>query len=203
MKKIRNLVAAFALLFILSFLLVPTAFAGDCGATAAPGVDWSGCDFSSPPLEVVGPAVSLAGADLSNAILTDATLFNLDMSGASLAGTDLTGASMVGLDLTGADISGMNMALALVAVVDFTGAIGVPLNVDQAFFYDYITCPNGDEIPPTESCTWVPTAVHLSSIDGQAQTAVWPGAMFMALLLGSTAVYLFSRQRIVGKAVAA
>ncbi len=203
MKKGRRLSVMFALLFILSFLLVPTAFAGDCGAPAAPGVDWSDCDFSSPAISVVGPSVSLAGANLTNALLPGATLFNLDMTGAQLTGTDLTGASLVGLDLTNANIQGMNMDSATVAVVDFTGAVGVPLNVEDADFYDFITCPNGDVIPPSESCAWAPTAVGLASFGGQAQIAVWPGTLFMVLLLGSAAVFLFSKQRLAGKTAAA
>jgi uncharacterized protein YjbI with pentapeptide repeats len=62
------------------------ATAANCGSTAAPGLDWSGCSKSS---------IMLQGSDLHGANLSEAHLDNTDLSGANLTAANLEKATLV------------------------------------------------------------------------------------------------------------
>ena len=71
---------------------------------------------------VVGPVVSLSGANLSGADLYRANLSGADLSGANLSGADLSKADLSGADLHEADLSGANLYEADLYEADLSGA---------------------------------------------------------------------------------
>lgn len=105
------------------------AAARDCGATAAPGVNWNYCNKDAL---AVASGASLGGATAVNAILHDAELAGVslisanlayaDLGGANLRGADLTGADLTGADLRNADLGGVSLVDANLEYADLRGA---------------------------------------------------------------------------------
>lgn len=125
-----------------------------CQAEAAPGVNWRNCML----VDLDVGSASLAGADLSNAVLgrakltaTDLTAANLnyaDLSGADLSYARLLQASLLGANLRGAnlseaDLSGADLRYANLTEVDLTGAKFAGANLEGAIWPDGRTCATG------------------------------------------------------------
>lgn len=132
--------------------------APDCGAPAAPGVNWDNCDFSGITLNAAdlrgasligtnfsGATIGLSdlrGADMSDAIFSGATLYLSDLSGSILRGAAFDGAKMDGVVLANADMDTANLAgLAATFVnmqrsslseVDMSGAVIVASTLNYA-----------------------------------------------------------------------
>ena len=94
-------------LALLAALLVQPALAA-CTDPPAPRVDWRRCLLDGR---------SLAGADLTRAVLRDASLQRSQLAGARLVGVDGFSARFVSSDLAGADLTG-----AALRDADFTRA---------------------------------------------------------------------------------
>lgn len=106
-----------------------STMARDCGAAAAPGVNWNYCNMDALS---VAKGTNLGGASAVNAVLQDAELAGValvnadlsyaDLSGANLRGSDLTGAELRGADLRGADLGGISLVDANLEHADLRGA---------------------------------------------------------------------------------
>ena len=96
---------------------------------------------------VVGPAVSIYGADLYGANLSRADLYGANLSRADLSGADLSGANLSGADLSGADLSGAYLSRA-----NLSGAYLYGANLSGAYLYGAnLSETRGDErtvLPP-------------------------------------------------------
>ena len=112
-------------LFVLSGVaMLPLAHA-DCSDPAAPGVNWSGCDFTGSDLsslDLSGADLSsgdftgsdfsdtiLAGADLSDADFTSSVFRNANFTDADATGSTFVDANFIGTITTGADFAGSDL----------------------------------------------------------------------------------------------
>ena len=90
------------------------------------GADLSGRRLGNADLE----RADLRGANLEEADLENANLKGADLRGANLRKADLRGADLYLARLGGADLTGARMEGTLVDSADFTGAVGVPIDLD-------------------------------------------------------------------------
>jgi len=72
-----------------------------CVAPSGPGVVWASC--------------SLAGADLTEANLSNAVISQVDLSNADLTGADLTGATIEKVEFEGAKLAGADFTRATIS----------------------------------------------------------------------------------------
>ena len=88
---------------------------------------WGKTDFTDTDFKNVSPQTfSLAGADITNAILTGANFSGIDMSRANLTGVDLRNAKLIkakmaNTALNGIDLSGTDLTMATLACARFYG----------------------------------------------------------------------------------
>jgi hypothetical protein len=126
----------------------------DCGAVAAPGVNWESCVKLSAQLD----DARLQGANLRNARLTEARLrradlaqsaldyadlARADLSFADLSGASLKGAALQGSDLTSADLSGADLSFADLSGARIGGAKLEQVNLSSAIWLDGLPCVKG------------------------------------------------------------
>src|SRR6478609_7682987 len=84
-----------------------------CQAEPRPRIDWEDCTKAQ---------LLLAGSDLTEAILTSATLTGTDLSRSKMNGTKLDGTEISRTRLIDADLTGATLAKAIGWRADFTGA---------------------------------------------------------------------------------
>ncbi len=125
----------------------------ECGTSAAPGVNWSGCRLLALSAEradlrgvafVQGaaPEARLRGADLASGDLRGADLRRTDLRYARLGGANLAGADLRGADLRharfyDADLTGADLRDARLEHIDLRHA-----RLDGALWVDGTRCAN-------------------------------------------------------------
>lgn len=103
---------AFPLAFVVAFLEVAPALA-DCTDFAQPGVYWRRC---------VQDGQDLRDADLTGAVLRDASFKRANLSGADLSGADARNAKLVSAQMHGTMLDGANLVRADLTKADLQGA---------------------------------------------------------------------------------
>jgi len=136
-----------ALLLLAGFWLLPVAAQAGCTDAPAPRVDWRRCLFDE---------ATLAGRDLSDALLRDASfgranlqgalLFRVnaqrvkfldaDLAGARLDGADLIDADFSNAKLAGASFKGADLRRAHFFKADLVGADFTGARLDGTDFFD-------------------------------------------------------------------
>ena len=152
------LLALVAAAFIAAFLAYRPAAAPesdrDCGAPAAPRINWSYCHMEG---KLIG-AADLVEADLSNAMLVGANLQgarlvrsklsyanlgNADLSHADLRQADLAGAALHNANLSGSNLAGANLSYANLRGADLAGAKLARTILERAYWVDGRVCAVG------------------------------------------------------------
>ncbi len=100
----------------------------DCAAAAAPGINWSNCNFQGMSLD----SVDLSNAHIRNANLSNVSLYRATLEGADLAYTNfglanlrmskLAGANLLGAILKNSDLRGADLRNADLSYADLQGA---------------------------------------------------------------------------------
>ena len=139
----------------------------DCAALAAPGINWSNCQFEGKAL----PSAQLQTANLRSANLTGANLeeSNLNMTDlsfalfslANLSNADLSKATLVGAGFRSANLQNANLSSADLSYADLSGANldGANLQgakLDKAIWIDNSVCAPGS----VGQCLPAPTAAE-------------------------------------------
>jgi uncharacterized protein YjbI with pentapeptide repeats len=110
----RRKAAAPALVLALFFSCRP-AFAADCDALPAPGVNWQNCQKR---------IIMLQGSDLSGANLAGADFTSTDLRDTNLQGANLEKATLVRTSFSGANAQGANFTRVQGYRTDFSGMNG-------------------------------------------------------------------------------
>ena len=98
----RTALAAFAMTAVATILVaISPAHAGDCSATAAPGLDWSDCSKRN---------IMISGSELEGANLYSTDFAATDLGNANLKGANLEKATLVRASLAGAKADKANFA---------------------------------------------------------------------------------------------
>ena len=133
---------------------LPVIEAGDCSASAGPGVDMAKCDMT----ELNYSGTDFSGANLAQAIFSNSNFGDANFTNANLAGvfaseTNLLNAKFTNANLTNADMRESNLINAdftgaTTTGVDFsgsnmTGAIITEAQLDQAFSIKGAILPDG------------------------------------------------------------
>lgn len=153
------LLATFAMLLGLTILAVlfPTTIPmplPNCGAPAAPGVNWNNCLKSQADLSNLDMTAAemrnsqLGSAKMMNTVLADADIAYANLRHANLSYSNLRGASLFGSNLSEADLSYADLTGADLAYADLSNAklgdsklSGVRL--DHAIWVDGRLCAQG------------------------------------------------------------
>lgn len=126
----------------------------DCGAEAAPGVNWNTCDRSGERFDHLDLSRARArSARLDAAGFSAGVLRDTDFSYADLSGADLSLADLRGARLTGANLQGANLAHALLNGADLRfadlrearldGTDLTEATLDEALWTDGHVCARG------------------------------------------------------------
>lgn len=126
----------------------PQGRASDCGASAAPGVNWDGCRFDGAALEgadlraATMRSTRMVGVRLPRASLQGVDLAYADLAGADLSYADLGAATLRGASLQAADLAYARLRQADLSYADLRGAVlgGADL---QAARLDHAIWPDG------------------------------------------------------------
>lgn len=103
---------------------------------------WKYTDFSHADFQNLTPAqFSLAGKDISNAILAGTDFQGIDMTKAGLSGVDFTGADLTGAILANAALNGATLTGATATAADFICA-GFYYTAGSASDPNAAACPN-------------------------------------------------------------
>jgi uncharacterized protein YjbI with pentapeptide repeats len=114
-------------LLSLAFLLAAApALASQCTLPPQPAVDWRRCLLEER---------DFAGADLTGAVLRDASLTRSKLSEANMARVDGRNARFISAELRGADLSGAVLLSADLTRADLTGARLVGTDLRRARFF--------------------------------------------------------------------
>ena len=108
----RGLMVAAALGMLQLISPAPASAAVDCRASAAPGVDWSGCEKK---------LIILRGDDLNAAMLTEVDFTSTDLRDTNLAAANLEKATLVRASLAGSDAKGAKFDRIEAYRTDFSG----------------------------------------------------------------------------------
>ncbi len=126
----------------------------DCGAPAAPQVNWNNCKMPGLPAE----QANLRGAQARNMDLTGAHLVGANLVGSDLAytflnaadlrhadlsNTRMTGTALRAADLRGTRLAGADLAYADLREVRMEGAVLTHTRLDNALWIDGRTCKPG------------------------------------------------------------
>lgn len=118
----------------------------DCGAPAAPGANWTGCERGAAMLadaQLRGARLSgtrLAGADLRRADLAYADLSGARLPGAQLGQARLSGANLAGADLGSASLEGADLDFADLRNARIEGARFGQARLGNAIWIDGRRC---------------------------------------------------------------
>jgi uncharacterized protein YjbI with pentapeptide repeats len=158
----RNVLSARALIAALALIagLVPAVTLGSSSAQAAvtcptlaangapsirpaPNVDWDGCDLAGAELWQVDLSdASLVGADLSGASVWSTNLTDAKLAGANLTNADLRYTTLTRTGLTDASLAGADLMQADLNNADLAGATGLDsANVTNATWVN-VLCPD-------------------------------------------------------------
>lgn len=123
---VRTRFLVLVLLPLTACTIVVPAVASQCGLAPRPGIDWRRCLLEQR---------SFAGADLTGAVLRDASLTRSDLSGAKLVRVDGRNARFVATDLRDADLSGAMLLRADLTRAELAGARLVGADLRRTHFY--------------------------------------------------------------------
>lgn len=139
---------------MLSLPRMGTDTAPDCGAPAAPNVNWNYCRLDGAALRqtvLAGASmqnISLARADLQHTDLTAADLSFADLALARLSGANLREAKLTGASLRGALLATANLTAADLSYADLSqatidGAVFTGAKLDKTIWIDGRVCTVG------------------------------------------------------------
>lgn len=158
LTRLTWLFAAVALMagaaVMLSLPRMGNVAAPDCGAPAAPQVNWNYCRLDGAALRQAALAgasmqnISLARADLQRADLTAAELSFANLALARLGGANLRDAKLTGASLRGASLTATNLTTADLSYADLSqavidGAVLTGAKLDKTIWIDGRVCAVG------------------------------------------------------------